>query len=64
MEDFGADGFGDGKGCVIDELGVQVGRLTRDFGEDGFDAVGGGAGHEAKDQERIFGHGKFVTHRK
>ena len=28
LEDFGADGFGDRKGCVIDELGVQVRRST------------------------------------
>ena len=29
--------------------------------ESGFDAVGGGAGHEAEDEERIFGHEVVVT---
>ena len=36
-------------------------RSTGNFGEDDFDAVGGGTRHETEDQERILGHGKVLA---
>jgi hypothetical protein len=46
---------------VVEELGIQVGRGAAGADESGFDAVGGGAGHEAEDEEGIFGHEVVVT---
>ena len=52
-EDFFAHLRGKIDGCVIEELGVEVWGGTGDFGQSDIDAVGGGAGHHAEDEERF-----------
>ena len=61
LEDFLADRFGDGEGGLAYEFGFQFWWGAADADEGGFDAVGGGAGHQAEDEERIFGHEVVVT---
>ena len=61
VEDGGANWFGDGEGGVAKEFGFYIWWSATDADESGFDAVGGGAGHEAEDEERIFGHEVVVA---
>ena len=52
-EDFFSDLSGEIDACVIEEFRVQVWRGAGNFCQGDVDAVGGGAGHQAEDEERF-----------
>lgn len=52
-EDFFADLRRKIEARVVEEFRVEVGRGAGDFGQGNIDAVGGGSGHEAEDEERF-----------